>query len=48
MTGTCRLCGDTGWIDVLDCDDYGYELPCPRGCPMPELPPVADDEEVPS
>jgi len=38
------LCGGTGWIVYASDDDQAYEMPCPNGCPMPELP---DVEEVP-
>jgi hypothetical protein len=34
----CRYCGGTGWLTYMDYDDYGYQIPCPEGCPMPELP----------
>jgi hypothetical protein len=49
----CPYCSDldgnaTGWITIVAGGfDEAYEVPCPNGCPMPELPPVRD-EEVPS
>ena len=45
--GACRYCGGTGWVTIVYADGYGYDKPCPDGCPMPELPPAgqaaADD-----
>lgn len=36
MTGprSC-MCGGTGWITRVDPDGYGYDEPCPNGCPQP-------------
>lgn len=36
----CAWCRGTGWRAVVDAEGYGYEEPCPNGCPQPELPPV--------
>ena len=43
--GGCPLCGGSGWITRLDLDgESAWDVPCPEGCPMPELPPLEDTE----